>query len=61
VSIGKSTWSAPYKRTYAEVKEGDRLVVVQSAGFVECAINKGSLAEAIKEGFGASVLIRRAH
>jgi len=60
VTIGKSTWTAPFKRTYAEVPEGERLVVVQSAGFVECAINKGSLAEAIHEGFGAAVTIRKA-
>lgn len=61
VTIGKSTWSAPYKRTYAEVKEGERLVVIQSAGFVECAINKGNLVEAINESFGAAVSIRRAN
>ena len=60
VTIGKSAWSALYKRTYAEVPEGDRLVVVQSSGFVECAINKGSLADAIKEGFAAPVTVRKA-
>jgi hypothetical protein len=60
ITIGKSTWTAPYKRTYAEVPEGSRLVVVQSSGFVECAIDKGSLADAIQEAFGAAVTIRKA-
>lgn len=60
VAIGASNWTAPFKRTYAEVPEGSRLVVVQSSGFVECAINKGSLADAIKEGFGSKVTIRKA-
>jgi len=60
VKIGKSTWTAPFKRTYAEVPEGERLVVVQSSGFVECAINKGSMANAIGEGFGATVTVRKA-
>ena len=39
---------------------GSRLAVVQSSGFVECAINKGSLADAIQETFGAPVTIRKA-
>ncbi|MDZ4859456.1 MAG: SAM-dependent chlorinase/fluorinase [Candidatus Hydrogenedentes bacterium] len=60
VTVGKSAWSAPFKRTYAEVSEGQRLVVVQSSGFVECAINKGSLTGAIQEGFGAEVAVRKA-
>lgn len=60
VTIGKTTWTAPYKRTYADVDKGERLVVVQSSGFVECAINKGSLADAIRETFGAPVSLRKA-
>ena len=59
VTIGKSSWTAPYKRTYAEVPEGQRIVVVQSSEFVECAINKGSLTEAIHEGFGAAVSVHK--
>lgn len=60
ITIGSEKWTAPFKRTYAEVPEGSRLVVVQSSGFVECAINKGSLTDAIKQGFGAAVTIRKA-
>lgn len=60
ITVGRSSWNAPFKRTYAEVDEGKRLVVVQSSGFVECAINKGSLAGAIQEGFGAKVVVRKA-
>ena len=60
ITIGNEKWTAPFKRTYAEVPEGSRLVVVQSSGFVECAINKGSLADTIKQGFGAAVTIRKA-
>ena len=48
VTIGTSTWQAPFVTTYANVPKGDRLVVLQSSGFLECAINQGNLAEAIE-------------
>ena len=60
ITIGSEQWTAPFKRTYAEVPVGSRLVVVQSSGFVECAINKGSLEDTIKQGFGAAVTVRKA-
>lgn len=59
VQIGAATYSAPLKRTYAEVPEGERLVVLQSSGFVEFAINKASLSDAIREGNGATVVVAR--
>jgi S-adenosylmethionine hydrolase len=59
VLIGKAAYSAPLKTTYAEVPEGERLVVLQSSGFVEFAINKASLVDAIREGNGATVTIER--
>jgi len=48
VTIGANTWQAPFVTTYANVPKGDRLVVLQSSGFVECAINQGNLAEAVE-------------
>lgn len=48
VSVGTITWTAPFVTTYANVPKGDRLVVLQSSGFVECAINQGNLAEAVQ-------------
>lgn len=59
VQIGAAAFSAPFMRTYAEVPEGERLVVLQSSGFVEFAINKASLTDAIREGNGAAVTIER--
>ena len=59
VTIGDSSYTAPLAKTYAMVPEGDRLVVVQSSGFIECAINKGSLAETIHQGAKAAVTIKK--
>lgn len=60
VTIGKSEFRAPLKPTYAAVPPGTRLLVVQSSGYVECAVNLGSLAEEIGEGAHAPVTIRQA-
>ncbi|MBX7256075.1 MAG: SAM-dependent chlorinase/fluorinase [Candidatus Hydrogenedentes bacterium] len=60
VTIGDATYTAPLAKTYAMVPEGERLVVVQSSGFIECAINKGSLADTIKQGAKAPVAIKKA-
>jgi hypothetical protein len=60
VTIGDAVYVAPVAKTYALVPEGERLVVVQSSGFVECAINKGSLADTIHQGAKASVAVKKA-
>ena len=52
VVVGKAHFAAPLKSTYADVPEGTKVLVVQSAGCIECAINKGSLANEIKESVG---------
>ncbi|MBN2311669.1 MAG: SAM-dependent chlorinase/fluorinase [Candidatus Hydrogenedentes bacterium] len=60
VTIGDAAFTAPYVHTYGSVGEGERLVLLQSSGFVECAINLGSLAEAVGAGPGADVALRKA-
>lgn len=46
VTIGSQTISARFSKTYSDVAKGDYVVLVQSSGFVECAINLGNLAAA---------------
>ena len=59
VTVGAAEFTAPLKSAYGDVPEGARLLIVQSTGLVECAVNMGSLTEAIKEGPGAAVEIRK--
>lgn len=59
VSVGAAEFAAPLKSAYGDVPEGVKLLIVQSTGLVECAVNMGSLTEAIKEGPGAAVDIRK--
>lgn len=47
VTIGGQSFAAKFVRTYSDVAKGGYLVLVQSSGFVECAINLGSLGMAI--------------
>ncbi len=51
IRAGGHEYTAPYVLTYAKVPQGERLVLIQSAGFVELAINQGSL----KAALGAEV------
>jgi S-adenosyl-L-methionine hydrolase (adenosine-forming) len=60
VQMGEGTFSAPLVSTYADVPEGGRLVLVQSIGLIELAINKGSLSEALGAGLHAEVRLRKA-
>lgn len=60
VTIGESSFTAPWLETYAKAPQGAKLVVVQSSGFVECAINKGDLATALGAGTRAEVTIKKA-
>jgi S-adenosyl-L-methionine hydrolase (adenosine-forming) len=59
VSIGAARFTAPWKPAYADVPAGEKVLVIQSSGYVECAINKGNLAAAIKEGVHAEAVIRK--
>jgi len=59
VTVGAAGFTAPLKSAYGDVPEGVKLLIVQSTGLVECAVNMGSLTEAIKEGPGAAVAIRK--
>ncbi|GMV94350.1 MAG: hypothetical protein AMXMBFR82_41280 [Candidatus Hydrogenedentota bacterium] len=60
VTIGSITWTAPFVTTYANVPKGDRLVVLQSSGFVECAINQASLADAVQAEAHTPVTLKKA-
>lgn len=44
VTLGEETFEVPFKTTYSDVPAGERLALVQSAGFLELAVNLGSLA-----------------
>jgi S-adenosylmethionine hydrolase len=59
VQIGKQTYTAPLASTYSDVPEGERLVLIQSVGLVECAINQGSLKDVLGEGLHAEVTMRK--
>lgn len=55
VTIGAATYACPWVSTYGKVAEGERLICIQSSGFVECAANMKSLSEMIGEGVHAKV------
>lgn len=59
VTVGQASYAAPWVATYADVPEGKRLVLIQSAGFVECATNLRSLVEELGEGLRAPVTITK--
>jgi len=59
VTVGGTAFTAPYVSTYADVAEGEKLLLVQSMGLVECAVNKGNLAESLDAGLQAGVTIRK--
>jgi hypothetical protein len=60
IMIGKARFVAPRKSTYSDVPKGERVLLVQSSGLVECAINLGTLAGAIGEGVHADVTVKKA-
>jgi len=60
VAIGKARFAAPRKSTYSDVPKGERVLLVQSSGLVEFAINLGALANAIGEGVHAEVSVKKA-
>lgn len=59
VAIGKARFEAPLKRTYSDVPEGQRLGLIQSMGYLEFAINMGSLADAVGEASHAPVQVKK--
>lgn len=59
VRVGSEGFTAPVKSTYADVPEGQRLLLIQSTGYVEFAINKGNLAETVKAGAHAPIVIKK--
>jgi hypothetical protein len=59
ITIGKARFAAPRKVTYSDVPQGDRLVLIQSSGYVEMAVNTGNLAKAIGEGVHAEVTVKK--
>lgn len=60
VAIGGAHFAAPWLGTYSDAPEGERLVLVQSTGLIEFAINQGDLAATIGEGLHADVRVTKA-
>jgi hypothetical protein len=60
VTIGKAEFQAPLKQTYSDVPDGKRVGLIQSFGYLEFAVNMGSLADEVKEGAHAPVTVRKA-
>lgn len=60
IAVGNVRFSAPFVATYGDVEKGRRLALIQSAGYLELAVNLGSLAAAIGEGVYAPVVVRKA-
>ena len=59
VTIEDQTFEAPWRITYSDVEAGERLLLIQSAGFVELAINLGNLAETagVEPGDGVRIAL----
>ena len=60
VTIGTESYSAPWVGTYSDVDEGEKLVLVQSMGVIEFAVNQGDLAATIGQGLHADVRVVKA-
>jgi S-adenosylmethionine hydrolase len=59
VIVGKAHFTAPLKSTYADVPAGQKVVVVQSIGYIEFAIDLGDLAREINEAPHATVMLKK--
>jgi len=60
VQIGKSRSTAPVRNSYSNVAAGEKIILVQSHGYVELAINPGDLQETTNEGLRAPGTLRKA-
>jgi len=60
ITLGKTEFTAPLVATYGAVEKGARLAVVQSAGYLEFAVNLGNLANETGEGLYAPVTVQKA-
>jgi len=58
ITLGEETFEAPLKTTYSDVPAGERLALVQSAGFLELAVNLGSLAAETRADAKTPVALR---
>jgi len=59
ITVGETAFTAPYVSAYADVAEGEKLLLIQSMGLVECAVNKGNLADSLGAVLHADVTIRK--
>ncbi len=59
VTLGDHEVVLPLAKTYASVPKGEPLLLVQSNGMVECAINQGSMARASGAAFHTPVTLRK--
>ena len=60
VTLGKAEFVVPFVATYGSVEKGTRLALIQSAGYLEFAVNLGNLANEIGEGLHAAVVVQKA-
>lgn len=60
VTLGKAEFTAPFVATYGAVEKGSRLALIQSAGYLELAVNLGSLAKETGEGLYTPVVVQKA-
>ena len=56
---GKASLTARFLRTYSEVREGETLLIVNSFGFLELAVNKGSARRKYNLKHGDKVTIEK--
>ncbi|HOZ46371.1 MAG TPA: SAM-dependent chlorinase/fluorinase [Candidatus Hydrogenedentes bacterium] len=59
VTIGKTQFEAPLEQAYSAVPKGQRLGLIQSIGYLEFAVNLGSLSDETEEGAHAPVSVRK--
>ena len=59
VTVGSSTLSVPFHRTFGEVAPGKPLLYIDSRGLVSLAINQGNFAEKYKISPPAPLVIAR--
>jgi S-adenosylmethionine hydrolase len=57
VRVGATTYEVPWLTAYADVKEGDLLMHVDSAGLLAVAARGGSAAEALSLGEGMTITL----
>jgi S-adenosyl-L-methionine hydrolase (adenosine-forming) len=58
VTINNQTFSAPLVKTYGEVEKGRNVLIPNSQGLIELAVNYGSAARVLKAQVGAPISLK---